>query len=213
MRGMSEMTEVEMLRAELSANRAAQGKLVKQLASIYALLYPKRVEVDGKAFEFRPSTVDPHALMQELSDRIRAIPEVLDNQHISMADIEFQLEDHRRPPTYRREEAVRLLLSMGWKWIDGKWQANAQGEAVAQADDELHARIAVGPSPHYAVRLQSSAYNAARAAFGTKTEADDRGVYWAIQAYLHAASTNPAERADVPDGWKLVPVEPTEAMA
>lgn len=67
-------------------------------------------------------------------------------------------------------------------------------ELVAES---THAQLIVGPSRHSHIRLQSVAYHAARGAFGTETEADDRRVYQCVQAYLHA------ERARVPDGWRI----------
>jgi hypothetical protein len=68
---------------------------------------------------------------------------------------------------------------------------HAAGELV---DEAQHARMIVGPSAHHHVRLQKAAYHLARAAFGTETETDDRRVYWAIQAYVHSAAAQPAER-------------------
>ena len=59
-------------------------------------------------------------------------------------------------------------------------------------------------------KLESTPYHAARAAMGTNTEVQDKGLYLAIQAYLRAAQSG--QRAGVAEGWKLVPLEPTFEM-
>lgn len=53
---------------------------VRVLLSIHALLYPTQVVTTeaGKTYVFRPTTLDPYEVLQELSDRIRAIPSELD---------------------------------------------------------------------------------------------------------------------------------------
>ena len=45
-----------------------------------------------------------------------------------------QPDDSRCPPTYRREEAVKVLIGMGWSW-DGK-QWNAPVQQAARVDGE-----------------------------------------------------------------------------
>ena len=48
-------------------------------------------------------------------------------------------------------------------------------------------------------KLESTPYHAARAAMGTNTEVQDKGLYLAIQAYLRAAQSG--HRAGVAEGW------------
>ena len=63
-------------------------------------------------------------------------------------------------------------------------------------------------------KLESTPYHAARAAMGTNTELQDKGLYLAIQAYLRAAQSGQrAGVAEVPKGWTLVPITPTPHMA
>ena len=82
-----EAIEMErMLRAELAASQAEcenarhrRDHLVNALSGIYALLYPAPITTpDGQVMMFRPNGPDPHAVLQELSDRIRAIPATID---------------------------------------------------------------------------------------------------------------------------------------
>lgn len=53
--------------------RAHLDRAVKILVGIHALLYPTRVEREGKVFQFRSPITEEQ--MQALSDRIRAIPD------------------------------------------------------------------------------------------------------------------------------------------
>lgn len=75
--------ELHIRRLELAHARACREQLAQHLSSIYALLYPAPVEADGETYKFRPRLIDPHELMQELSDRIRAIPAAIDAQYNS----------------------------------------------------------------------------------------------------------------------------------
>jgi hypothetical protein len=51
---------------------------VRLLTGIHALMYPAPVTMaDGRTMVFRPKDMDAHAMMQELSDRIRALPDEL----------------------------------------------------------------------------------------------------------------------------------------
>ncbi len=66
--------EVEVLQAKLQTSDASVQIAVKLLSGIHALLYPApRTLPDGRTMVFRPE--NPHEFMQELSDRIRALPD------------------------------------------------------------------------------------------------------------------------------------------
>lgn len=61
---------------KLEAVKAQLDNAVNLLCRIYALLYPPPITTsDGKVHMFRPRNIDPHVVLQELSDRIRALPE------------------------------------------------------------------------------------------------------------------------------------------
>jgi len=67
---------IEVLLAERDHARAQVDNAVKLLTSIHALLYPAPIKIDdGRTMVFRPKNPDPHEVLQELSDRIRAIPD------------------------------------------------------------------------------------------------------------------------------------------
>ena len=69
--------ENEVLRAERDHARARVDHSVSLLSGIHALLYPAPVRTaDGRTMVFRPKpeSLDPHQVLQELSDRIRALP-------------------------------------------------------------------------------------------------------------------------------------------
>ena len=66
----------DVLRAERNSSRAQVDNLVMQLSSVHAFLYPPAIKLqDGRTMVFRPKDPDPHEVLQELSDRIRAIPQ------------------------------------------------------------------------------------------------------------------------------------------
>ena len=68
--------EVEVLRAERDHARATVEQAVSSLAGIHSLMYPAPIRMeDGRTMVFRPNHPDPHKVLQELSDRIRAIPD------------------------------------------------------------------------------------------------------------------------------------------
>ena len=68
--------ENKVLRYEWYRVKASLDNAVNLLSSIYSLMYPPPVKTDGgKVRMFRPTNVDPHVVLQELSDRIRALPE------------------------------------------------------------------------------------------------------------------------------------------
>lgn len=77
--------EAARLRAELERAtqardraRAERDRAAKLLHGIYALMYPAPIATnDGRAMVFRPQSLDPHAVLQELSDRIRALSDAL----------------------------------------------------------------------------------------------------------------------------------------
>ena len=66
--------EAEVYAAERDHARACYERTVKLLTGIHALLYPPRMtDSDGKTWAFRSPMV--HEQIQELSDRIRALPD------------------------------------------------------------------------------------------------------------------------------------------
>lgn len=68
--------ECEILSIERDHARIMYENAVKLLTGINSLLYPPATRLpDGRTMVFRPTDPDPHALLQELSDRIRALPD------------------------------------------------------------------------------------------------------------------------------------------
>lgn len=69
--------ELEVLRAERDQGRERLDRAIKLMAGIYALLYPTpKVLADGRVVVLwpkSPKSPDPHEVLQELSDRIRAL--------------------------------------------------------------------------------------------------------------------------------------------
>ena len=66
----------EVLRHERDHARAQVCNAVKLLTGIHALLYPAPIRTeDGRTMVFRPQDPDRRVVLQELSDRIRALPE------------------------------------------------------------------------------------------------------------------------------------------
>lgn len=64
----------EVLRAERDHERAKVANSVRLLIGIHSLMYPAPIKIeDGRTMVFRPKDPDPHTVLQELSDRIRAI--------------------------------------------------------------------------------------------------------------------------------------------
>ena len=75
---ISEDASNEDLRAQLRHSCAQVDNLAKLLTSIHMLLYPQPINTeDGRTMVFRPRDVDPHDVLQKLSDRIRALPDEL----------------------------------------------------------------------------------------------------------------------------------------
>lgn len=64
------------LRAENEALQAKLDRAVKILSEIHLMLCPPKTYADGKTHVFRPPNVAEY--WQELSERIRAIPDALD---------------------------------------------------------------------------------------------------------------------------------------
>lgn len=70
--------EREVLRHERDRDRAQVDNAVKLLTGIHALLYPDPIKIQaGRTVVFRPSNPDLHEVLQELSERIRALPDEL----------------------------------------------------------------------------------------------------------------------------------------
>lgn len=74
---LERIAEVKWHETELA--RARYDKAVSLLTGIHSLMYPAPFTTveDGKTWVFRPKDPDPHVVLQELSDRIRALPEKL----------------------------------------------------------------------------------------------------------------------------------------
>lgn len=71
--------KAEALFHERNHARAMVDNAVKLLTGIHLLLYPAPfTKPDGRTMVFRPRDPDPHAVLQELSDRIRALPDELE---------------------------------------------------------------------------------------------------------------------------------------
>ena len=98
-----------------------------------------------------------------------------------------------------------LLASVATPAVDYTAQQQAEPVGDERAALELWRKYACQGE-----KLESTPYHAARAAMGTNTEVQDKGLYLAIQAYLRAAQSG--QRAGVAEGWKLVPLEPTFEM-
>jgi hypothetical protein len=69
------MTELEVLRLERDTARRHVEMLVKILVGINQLLYPPVMRMPDVMMRFHLETKDVNVYMQELSDRIRAIPD------------------------------------------------------------------------------------------------------------------------------------------
>jgi len=68
--------EAEVRYYEREQARARVDIAVKLLTGIHSLLYPAPITTeDGRTMVFRPKDPDPHEVLQELSDRIRALPD------------------------------------------------------------------------------------------------------------------------------------------
>jgi hypothetical protein len=67
-------SNISYLRQELERARLRQEAYVRMLLAIHALLYPPAVvDRDGRQWQY-VSPTDPAAHLQDLSDRIRALP-------------------------------------------------------------------------------------------------------------------------------------------
>lgn len=70
--------DAERLRIERDHARALYDGTSRLIVGIYALMYPPKTKLaDGRVMVFRPQKLDPHVVLQELSDRIRALPDEL----------------------------------------------------------------------------------------------------------------------------------------
>lgn len=68
-------TQLDGARSQRDHARALADGCIKLLSSIHGLLYPSPLTTpDGRVLVFRPSDPDPHTVLQELSERIRALP-------------------------------------------------------------------------------------------------------------------------------------------
>lgn len=68
--------EVERLRVERERWYTSFEHVSRILSGIHALMYQEPFALsDGRTLVFRPKGLDPHEILQALSDRIRAIPD------------------------------------------------------------------------------------------------------------------------------------------
>lgn len=67
---------VSTLEKMLVHERTQAMNTIHLLTKIHSLLYPAPITAeDGRVWAFRPVSTDPHEILQELSDRIRELPE------------------------------------------------------------------------------------------------------------------------------------------
>lgn len=52
-----------------------------------------------------------------------------------------RMEDARCPPTYRREEAVKVLITSGWTWDGKAWITPAPAEQCGRVDEGMVDRM------------------------------------------------------------------------
>ena len=98
--------QCDVLRAERDHARASFDHSVKLLTSIHSLLYPAPITTpDGRTMVFRPKDQDPHKILQELSDRIRKVPD------------ELEAQARPRPP--------RGCPECGWGKVAGCWSCGS----------------------------------------------------------------------------------------
>lgn len=118
---------------ELKQERAKSNRLAEVLTSIHALLYPPVITLaNGQTLNFVPKSLDPHALMQELSDRIRAIPDELGEMDSNDGDDEGIGELARRPPWELKpgaEVSLHTLEQMRHLIDPERWQEIAARSA------------------------------------------------------------------------------------
>ena len=70
--------EVAVLKAENAHARDCLNSATTLLIGIHSLMYPPEITTaDGRVMVFRPKSIDPHEILQGLSDRIRALPDEL----------------------------------------------------------------------------------------------------------------------------------------
>lgn len=70
--------EVAVLKAENAHARDCLNSATTLLTGIHSLMYPPEITTaDGRVMVFRPKSIDPHEILQGLSDRIRALPDEL----------------------------------------------------------------------------------------------------------------------------------------
>lgn len=87
----------EVYAAKCDHAKACYDRAVRVLTGIHALLYPKTISTsDGRTMVFRPKDPDPHQVLQELSDRIRALPDELETVDAAMN--EAINDQHNRTP-------------------------------------------------------------------------------------------------------------------
>lgn len=68
--------DAERLSIERDHARALYDGTSRLLYGIHALMYPPKTKLaDGRVMVFRPQKPDPHVVLQELSDRIRVLPD------------------------------------------------------------------------------------------------------------------------------------------
>lgn len=75
-REAEQQADIDRLRYERDHARACYENTVSLLVGIHSLLYPSPTTLpDGRVMVFRPKSPDPHEVLQELSNRIKALPD------------------------------------------------------------------------------------------------------------------------------------------
>lgn len=71
---------VEVIAAERDNARACYDNATRLLIGVHSMMYPPMTRLpDGRTMMFRPNDPNPHEVLQELSDRIRALPDQIRN--------------------------------------------------------------------------------------------------------------------------------------
>lgn len=120
------MRHIQRVTDERDHARACLDNGVKILTGIHFLLYPKPINTpDGRTMVFRPKNPDPHEVLQELSERIRAIPD-----DMLAADAQTAC----RFPTCHSEEYQQALVADLHKELIG----DSQQVAVPMTPDDIY---------------------------------------------------------------------------
>jgi hypothetical protein len=126
-----------------------------------------------------------------------------------------QPDDSRCPSTYRREEAVKVLIGMGWSWDGKQWNAPVQQAARVDEAMVFRAMRAWGEAPpHGDINRMRAALEAALSAQPAERQGECVGEVFGPKAVSTMVAldrplppgtklyTHPAAPVGVPDGWR-----------